>query len=476
MTVSTPSETAPPGLDELAERCGRSEQDACRQLGALGGEYQTADAPRRNRILHAWAKACQNGPPDFCAATAFFLEAKRELGFAKSFLMMGCKRGLEIACAHETMLKPPSGVRIENGDLEACAGGSADACFRLAYKNRQDLADPKVEEWSTAALQVACQYGDAPSCQSAQRLPEVAVRARMDRDRLLGHVERVVDEHANQSLAGTQPPESAPVTDAESKAVGEEYAQGQARCSSMTAAECDAACATEKAPSLCTAMAGRRFDGTGLPRDASKAMKEWGDLCKAQYRPACMVLEELAQHASECASPSDCKDWCDKAVAPACHRLGEAHLNGRGTPMNNAAALAAFERGCALKSPASCKMLGFMHGEGLGVARNVKSARELFQKACDMGADDACGPAFAAGCFVDAITPKQRRVADDFKCQKVRDSGKNFHAYKSKNYSAFEAPDESKLNQCLEPMFAQGCFQVNMTGESVFRAVYCCPR
>ena len=93
-----------------------------------------------------------------------------------------------------------------------------------------------------------------------------------------------------------------------------------------------------------------------------------------------------------------------------------------------------------------------------------------------MGAEDACGPAFAAGCFVDAITPKQRRVADDFKCQKVRDSGKNFHAYKSKNYSAFEAPDESKLNQCLEPMFAEGCFQVNMVGESVFRAVYCCPR
>lgn len=475
-SAPAPSESAPPGIDELAESCSHNEQVACRRLGALGGEYEGADAQRRNAILHAWAKACQSGPPDFCAATAFFLEGKGELEFAKSFLTMGCKRGVEIACAHSTMLQPPPGVTVQHEDLGACADGSADACFRLAYKNRQDLGDPKVEKWTAAVLQVACLGGDTSSCQSAQRLPEVAAKARLDREQLLGHIERMVDEHANPSLVGTQPPESAPMTDAESKAVGEDYAQGQARCSAMTAAECEAACKAEKAPSLCTAMAGRHFEGTGLPRDPDRAMKEWGDLCKAEYRPACIVLEELAKQASECTTLSNCKEGCGRALAPACNRLGEAYLNGRGTPKNNPAALAAFERGCRGNSAASCKMLGFMYREGLGAPRNLKTARELFQKACDTGADEACGAAFTTGCFVEAITPKQRRAADDFKCQKVRDSGKNFHARESKTYSAFEAPDESKLNQCLEPMFGEGCFQVNMTGERAFRAVYCCPR
>jgi hypothetical protein len=307
-------------------------------------------------------------------------------------------------------------------------------------------------------------------------LPEVAAKARAERDRLLGSVERMVEEKANPSLAGALPAETAPTSDADSKALAEDFAQGQTRCAAMTASGCAAACQTEKAPSICTAMAGRYFTGTGLPADPDRAMKEWGDLCKAQYRPACMLLEKMMQAGAQCRSTSDCKDWCDKATGPACHRLGDAHLNGRGTAKNNSAALAAFKRGCSLNSAASCKMLGLMHSQGLGVPRNLKFAAEFMQKACDLGADDACGSADAARCVVDAITPKQRRAADDEKCRAVRDSGKSLHASKRKTYSAFQTPDESKLNQCLEPMLAEDCFQVNVNNESAFRAIYCCPR
>lgn len=314
------------------------------------------------------------------------------------------------------------------------------------------------------------------ACESAESLPDLAGKAAAERSRLLGSVERMVEENANPSLAGALPVETTPASDASSKALAEDFAEGQSRCTAMTASECATACETEKSPAMCTAMAGRRFDGKGLPANPTRAVKEWTELCKARYRPACLVLENLTLSASRCTTVSNCKEGCDKALGPACHRLGEAHLNGRGTTKDNAQALVAFQRGCAIESAASCKMLGFMHGEGLGVPRSLKSAEKFTQKACDLGADDACGPAYAARCVVDAITPKQRRVTDDQKCRAVRDSGKSLHASKRKTYAAFQAPDENNLNQCLEPMLAQDCFQVNVNNESKFRAIYCCPQ
>lgn len=242
----------------------------------------------------------------------------------------------------------------------------------------------------------------------------------------------------------------------------------------MTAAECDAACEAGD-PAMCTAMAGRRFDGDGVKADPEGAVKAWRQICKGGYRAACVTLEKLLEKGGQCTTEANCAEGCGRALGSACLKLGSKYLDGDGVAKDAGAALQKFRRGCELGYGEACRAAGFVHGKGLGVPKTMATATEWMKKGCDLGDESSCFQAANTACVADAINAKQRRTGDDTKCKRVRDSGKNLRADPRKDYSAYEAPDESKLDLCYEAVMSEGCFQINVNKDP-FRAIYCCPK
>jgi TPR repeat protein len=63
---------------------------------------------------------------------------------------------------------------------------------------------------------------------------------------------------------------------------------------------------------------------------------------------------------------------------------------GRGTPANDAYAVALYERACVAGVAEGCDNLGFMLASGRGAPRDDARAASLFRAACDRGNAGGC--------------------------------------------------------------------------------------
>lgn len=268
---------------------------------------------------------------------------------------------------------------------------------------------------------------------------------------------------------------SAPVEPSGGPALVAQQKDAEARCAGMAADECGRSCQESKDPAICLAMAGRYFDGNGVKADPEKAIRLMREQCDAKYAVACMTVKRFMELGAECTTEANCSEGCNKALGSACLKLGSMFLEGNGAAKDPIAALQKFKRGCELGWGEACRAAGFVYGKGVGVPKSMASASEWMKKGCDLGDDSSCSQANNTACIADAVNAKQRRPKEDAKCKRVRDSGKNLHADPRKNYSAYEAPDESKLDLCYEAVMSEGCFQINVNKEP-FYALYCCPR
>lgn len=82
---------------------------------------------------------------------------------------------------------------------------------------------------------------------------------------------------------------------------------------------------------------------------------------------------------------------CDAGDPAACARLADAHWHGRGTPRDDEAAVAGFERACLKGLAAACARLGAAWLEGRGTPRaDEPRARAHFIEACALGLEPVC--------------------------------------------------------------------------------------
>ncbi|MCZ7681280.1 MAG: hypothetical protein M5U28_21830 [Sandaracinaceae bacterium] len=74
---------------------------------------------------------------------------------------------------------------------------------------------------------------------------------------------------------------------------------------------------------------------------------------------------------------------CEAGDAAACVTAGRAFETGEGAPVDDARALALYERGCDGGEARGCTALGARFYGGRGVARDDARARALFTRACE---------------------------------------------------------------------------------------------
>ena len=101
----------------------------------------------------------------------------------------------------------------------------------------------------------------------------------------------------------------------------------------------------------------------------------------------------------------DCEVQCDRGGAESCTLLGIAHAYGRGTPKDDARAVALYRKACDGGDARGCNGVGRLVEEGRGAPKDPALALTLYKKACDGGDGRGCmhlGAMHAAG----TATPK----------------------------------------------------------------------
>ncbi len=189
----------------------------------------------------------------------------------------------------------------------------------------------------------------------------------------------------------------------------------------------------------CSTLASAYDNGTGVQRDALKAVQLARGACDAGEPSACVIYgramlfgdhgvtrdpqrtRELAASACERGVATGCtlvgltesgvlqnaleaQRWlqrgCDAGDGPGCAALSYQYFNGglageaKGVPIDAARGVELAKRACDLESPIGCALLAKALDTGLGAARDVVRARELAAKACAV--DEPAGCSIAA--------------------------------------------------------------------------------
>jgi TPR repeat protein len=66
------------------------------------------------------------------------------------------------------------------------------------------------------------------------------------------------------------------------------------------------------------------------------------------------------------------------------------YAEGKGTGVDQAAALRFYEKACALANAKGCEYAGTRYVKGEGTAKDAVKGKALLQKACDAGSNQAC--------------------------------------------------------------------------------------
>jgi TPR repeat protein len=152
--------------------------------------------------------------------------------------------------------------------------------------------------------------------------------------------------------------------------------------------------ACERAPTACDNLGAMLLD-TDMPG------------ATAAFKAGCEVKEETRAAAACCFKLGLAHDngWgipvdkvraaslyalaCERGIEGACYALGLIELAGP-EPEQKARAAAHFQKACTRGEMRACNNLGLMYADGTGVPRDATQAAELLQEACDGGELRAC--------------------------------------------------------------------------------------
>jgi len=227
---------------------------------------------------------------------------------------------------------------------QACEGGSAEACAKLAVLYQDGKGVEQDWERSHQLKARACQGGQLASC----------VELGNDYD-LANHI-------------------------------GRDYAQA----ASLYQRACDGANMDG-----CFSLGRLYFSGHGVVHDDARGRQLFAQACTGQNPWACYWLGYYAEFAE--GVPQDYlrarqfyRHACQLDNLTACYREGFLAERGRGGPRDDAGARQSYQTACERGFPQACYSLGQLNESGRGGPRDTALAGQLYRKACSGGVTAAC--------------------------------------------------------------------------------------
>lgn len=240
------------------------------------------------------------------------------------------------------------------------------------------------------------------------------------------------------------------------------------------AQRCQELCRASAKSYECVTLAGKYWEGDGVPQSRSKMPEINRAACAAGNKFACALMTKFEKNAADCDDDATCTTFCDSTFYSACMRLGDRYFKGIGVPKDLPRAVSLFRKACDGGNGPACNALGFAYGRGIGVAKDWGAATTFLKKACSAGDQGACNAVPNAECIVAAKTSKQRRPGDDTKCLAAKTHRANLLIVDpKKTYVAYETPDVNTLDVCSDALKSEGCYQINIIARDT--SIYCCP-
>ena len=341
------AEVAPrDGWDEKAAEfkgaCGGGDNDACLRGGLLLREY--GDQEGVAQAIPMFDLACKAGLGEACFARTQDIygnlskfDRERHL----EFLTKGCDLGVAGACAT---------ISSDAFRRRGCVLGDPRACMWLGDSlRRQRLSNEVVN----ATYERACEFETAKGlggCNNARM-----VNGLQDGERYLWTCKKVSREAC--AKAGVLYSEGMSI-----RQVGGYFGltSDGVRAEPLLALDAFKTGCTKGDPRSCGQLAMLHFNGKGVARDESRAVKLW-------------------------------RKSCDDGDGMSCVYIGQRYTQGEaGFPRDLAAAMPFYEKGCSLGASEGCIWSGLAYWRGDGLEQDVDKAGQLFEKACSSGSNEAC--------------------------------------------------------------------------------------
>jgi TPR repeat protein len=329
-----------------------------------------------------------------------------------------------------------------SGDLDACAMGVLDGCFRGAGVEVPADVGTAADVFSSSGDR--CIAGDLDACvlhgvmgsvsgeEDARILDRLSAacdagRARAcsvafiyagDDARAVPWAERACNLHdedacINVALGRMQTPADAPRA---WSLIEEACDRGAARACVLSAARWLEGTGAGAAPDLlrarqrlerscelgedvgCALLAQRALRGApGSVLDRAGALRMLEERCdrpSGNYTCESLAAVVAEQHEEGAADPARAAALYGRACRlgnpHACRSLGAHHEQGLGVTGDFARAAELYERACRGRDETACAWSGDMHGSGVGVPRDLDRAFEQWSRACELGHEDAC--------------------------------------------------------------------------------------
>ncbi len=492
MKEAAPVDPASLSCDALMDKPGGCQPGRDCEGQCVAGEARSCELMGRELMMGKaavplWRSICRNagGSRPWCASDD-------TAAAARAFLARGCNLGNGPSCfglVTMTLAGPPS-VRgsIPLGPAtgrasalfnKACECGNEGGCKALIEMHvlGAKLAledDPPNEEMAARMLSEACHRGDNVSCKrGVMVLAKLSERDGQPRpnDLLATACDRGDKESCLVVEVTAKAKDKLPGAEDTPDGMQRKLREAEALCSDTKT--CESECKGSNTYA-CIVLGGKYWDGTtaGIARNPSKGTALYQEACDRDNKFACKMLETLYKQASECELGEDCDMGCSGDLWPACVRIADALIQGRGQAKNPSRAFTLLKKGCDAGHGLSCNNLAYLYGKGIGTAKDMRAADRAFQKGCEAGLDMACRGLENTRCITTAITPAQRRPAKDAICEKGRKSPA-MAVDRTRRYLAYEHPDQNKLDLCFDAIRSQGCFQINLRQEDT--SIYCCP-
>jgi len=145
----------------------------------------------------------------------------------------------------------------------------------------------------------------------------------------------------------------------------------------------------------CSVLAVLYEHGTGVGKDAARALALYKQACDGQVPAGCAHLARLYETGSgvaQDAARADVlyKQACAGQGASACWDLASRYAQGEGVPKDLGFAAAVYKAACMGGEAAACSSLGVMYESGSGVLKDAGRAAALYKQGCDGGDAHSC--------------------------------------------------------------------------------------
>jgi hypothetical protein len=229
-----------------------------------------------------------------------------------------CRDGIDRACRLVPDLRRRAGAQDEA--VRAKVASLLQACGRsCGYSSRA------LDEASRIADSVLTALGTPHPC--ARGYEDDCALRRCGRNPLTG-----MYEECESQIAAAE----SKVADAEPEVVAAQHAaaaahdkrsamerrgaayKGMTEECSEDLAPCKQRCAEDSSHDACIVVAQHMELGVGIASDVRKALKMLGTACEQGNAIACGTGDDIRQRANECATPEDCKRYCDGGLDQSC--------------------------------------------------------------------------------------------------------------------------------------------------------------